>query len=80
MLPATPGERPVLRTARLELRPFVLEDAPRVTELAGAREIADTTLTIPHPYPEGAAEGWIAAHQQAWEAGSGLTLAADHAD
>ena len=44
-------------------------------ELAGAREIADTTLTIPHPYPEGAAEGWIATHQRAWEAGSGLTMA-----
>jgi ribosomal-protein-alanine N-acetyltransferase len=75
MLAAPPGELPVLRTARLELRPFVPGDAPRVMELAGAREIADTTLTIPHPYPEGAAEGWIATHQQAWEAGSGLTLA-----
>ena len=75
MLAAPPGEQPVLRTDRLELRPFVPEDAARVMELAGAREIADTTLNIPHPYPEGAAEAWIAKHQQAWEAGSGVTFA-----
>jgi RimJ/RimL family protein N-acetyltransferase len=55
---------PVLRTKRLVLRPFTVEDAPRVRELAGAREIALNTLNIPHPYPEGAAEEWIRAHEQ----------------
>jgi ribosomal-protein-alanine N-acetyltransferase len=67
-------QQPTIRTARLELRPFLPDDASRVMELAGTREIADTTLNIPHPYPEGAAEAWIATHQQAWEVGSGVTF------
>ena len=50
------SEQPILRTQRLVLRPFVVDDALGVQVLAGAREIADTTLHIPHPYPAGAAE------------------------
>lgn len=53
---------PVLKTARLTLRPFTLEDAPRVQLLAGAREVALNTLSIPHPFPEGAAAAWISKH------------------
>ena len=56
------SEQPILRTQRLVLRPFVVDDALGVQVLAGAREIADTTLHIPHPYPAGAAEQWIATH------------------
>lgn len=64
------GSQPVLEGARVTLRPFRLDDAPVVERLAGAREIADTTLSIPHPYPSGAAEEWIASHRSAWEAGT----------
>ncbi len=37
-----------------------------VQRLAGERAIADTTLTIPHPYLDGMAEAWIATHADAW--------------
>ncbi|WP_315790446.1 hypothetical protein [Fischerella sp. JS2] len=40
---------------RLTLRPFCLADAGDVQHLAGVREIAAMTLTIPHPYEDGMA-------------------------
>jgi ribosomal-protein-alanine N-acetyltransferase len=62
--------RPTIETERLVLRPFRLEDAPEVQRLCGAREIAVGTLTIPHPYPDGAAEAWIAGHAEAFDRGA----------
>ncbi|MFL6246331.1 MAG: GNAT family N-acetyltransferase, partial [Thermoanaerobaculia bacterium] len=56
-------QQPTLRTPRLTLRPFTLDDAPAVQRLASAYEVALNTLLIPHPYPDGAAEAWIAQHQ-----------------
>jgi ribosomal-protein-alanine N-acetyltransferase len=55
---------PRLYTPRLCLRPFVLSDAPRLQELVGDKRIAQMTATIPHPYPEGAAEIWMAPHEK----------------
>lgn len=49
-----------LTTDHLILRPFVLEDAPRVRELAGDPDVALMTTRVPHPYEEGMAEEWIA--------------------
>jgi ribosomal-protein-alanine N-acetyltransferase len=54
---------PTLDTQRLHLRAFGLADALEVRRLAGDPAVAATTLNIPHPYPEGAAEAWIAAHE-----------------
>jgi [ribosomal protein S5]-alanine N-acetyltransferase len=68
-------QRPTLTTPRLVLRPFSLEDAPRVQLLAGVREVAENTMAIPHPYPDGAAEAWIGSHQEAFEKGESLTFA-----
>jgi ribosomal-protein-alanine N-acetyltransferase len=51
--------RPTLRTARLLLGGFVLDDAAELQRLAGTREIADTTLAIPHPYHMEDALSWI---------------------
>jgi len=39
------------------------------------REIADTTLNIPHPYPHGGAAEWIVAHAPAWSEGTNATFA-----
>jgi len=36
------------------------DDAPAIARLAGRREIADTTISIPHPYSEERARQWIA--------------------
>jgi ribosomal-protein-alanine N-acetyltransferase len=66
---------PTLHSARLKLRPFTLEDAPTVQELAGVWEIAETTANIPHPYEEGMAEEWIGTHQEAFDRGESVTLA-----
>lgn len=68
-------EQPTLDTERLTLRPFTADDAFEVERLAGQREIADTTLNIPHPYPHGGAAKWIALHAPAWIGGTGATFA-----
>jgi len=66
---------PRLTTERLVLRPFTLADGPVVDELAGAQEVADTTLAMPHPYPRGGGAAWIATHPDNWSHNSVLALA-----
>jgi RimJ/RimL family protein N-acetyltransferase len=68
-------EQPTIRTERLVLRPFTPADAPDVQRLAGDRDIAATTATIPHPYPDGAAEAWIATHPEKLRSNEGVTFA-----
>src|SRR4029077_4455863 len=43
---------PVLETTRLRLRPYTEADIAELVRLLGVREVAATTLRIPHPYNE----------------------------
>jgi [ribosomal protein S5]-alanine N-acetyltransferase len=65
----------ILQTDRLRLRRFEKRDALAVQRLAGAAEVADTTLLIPHPYPDGAAEGFIESTHADWEKGEQYVFA-----
>lgn len=69
------AKQPELTTGRLLLRPFTLADAPSTQQLAGDRDIASTTLTIPHPYEDGMAEEWINTHQEQFEQNESATFA-----
>ncbi len=68
-------ERPILKTQRLILRPFVDSDGPRVQQLANDHDIASTMLNLPHPYEDGVAEKWINTHQENFDNGKGMPFA-----
>ncbi len=63
-----------LQTERLTLRVHALSDIPALMPLIGAREVAATTLRIPHPYTESDARDFIASTEEALSSGSGLRL------
>jgi len=69
------SELPTIETERLVLRPYTPADAARVQEMCGDWAVASMTLTMPHPYPDGAAEQWIAGHAEQFRAGSAVRLA-----
>jgi [ribosomal protein S5]-alanine N-acetyltransferase len=64
-----------LRTARLLLRSFKDEDVPALVRLAGANEIAATTLNIPHPYTNDDARSFLAKANEDFHAGRSVTFA-----
>lgn len=68
-------EYPTIQTERLLLRPFSKADALAVQRLAGEKDVASTTLNIPHPYPDGLAEEWIDTHQERFQRGESLVFA-----
>lgn len=73
-IPEKLRERPTVETARLILRPCCMEDAGDIYRLAGDREIAYSTMLVPHPYEFSEAERWIGTHQEIFESGQGVTF------
>jgi ribosomal-protein-alanine N-acetyltransferase len=52
-------EQPVLGTRRLQLRPPESSDLLDIQKQASFREIADTMISLPHPYPPGEAGKYL---------------------
>jgi RimJ/RimL family protein N-acetyltransferase len=63
-----------LETRRLWLRWPRAADAEAIATLAGAREVAEQTAHIPHPYPPGAAAEFILRARAGNLGGESLTL------
>ena len=74
------NQRPTLETARLLLRPMTLADAAELYRLVNDIDIARNTMTIPHPYPEGMAEEWIATHQEKFETNTEVVFGIERRD
>ena len=64
-----------LTTARLVLRPFGPADATAVHRYVSDRDVAATTASIPHPYPDGGALDWIEKEAQAAARGESVVFA-----
>ena len=64
-----------LTTPRLKLRCLRLADAPRLQALCGNLNVARMLEVVPHPYPDGLAEDWIATQPAAWHDGAAYTFA-----
>lgn len=72
---ALPDTRPILKTQRLILRPFQLDDEAEVYRICKEKEIAAFTRTIPHPYPRAQAKHWIEQQPELWRKGKSACFA-----
>jgi RimJ/RimL family protein N-acetyltransferase len=68
-------DSPKIETDRLLLKFFELKDAERIRELAGDKDVSDTTLNIPYPYERGMAEEWISTREIKFESGESVHFA-----
>jgi len=66
-----PTQPVVLTTERLFLRRLYRHDIPALLPLIGAREVAATTLRIPHPYTAEDAENFLKYTDDVWGKGEG---------
>ena len=71
-------EQPVLETPRLRLRPLERSDISAIQRAASNREIADTMISLPHPYPANEAERYFTRQQAEREAGHSVTFTIEH--
>lgn len=67
--------QPTLTTQRLILRPLSSNDTAAIQKLKSDRRIADTTISIPHPYPDGEAERYISKQINEHKMGRAVTFA-----
>jgi RimJ/RimL family protein N-acetyltransferase len=74
-VPSLPLPDPPLADEAVRLRPFTLDDVAAVTAALADREVSRWTATIPWPYHEVHARGWIGSHEDARAAGEALDLA-----
>lgn len=58
---------PILNTERTVLRPLRVSDVGLVSLYLGDARVAKMTGSIPHPYPPGAAEGFVASRETSVE-------------
>lgn len=65
---------PILETHRLRLRPLSQADAPALQQAASQPQVADTLISLPHPYPEGEAARYISRQAATYEAGEAVTF------
>jgi [ribosomal protein S5]-alanine N-acetyltransferase len=68
-------DQPTLRTVRLVLRAWDTSNAAALQRLVGRREIADTMISVPHPFTQEYAEKWIASHGEAFAKGEAVHFA-----
>ena len=66
-----------LKTERLTLRPLEMDDAAAVRAHCGNWSVARMLARVPHPYPEGLAEQWIAGHEAERAAGRDYNFGID---
>jgi [ribosomal protein S5]-alanine N-acetyltransferase len=67
----------ILETRRLQLRPYSDRDIPELLPLIGAREVAATTLRIPHPYTEQDARQFLASTRMKENVWLGIRMQTD---
>jgi RimJ/RimL family protein N-acetyltransferase len=74
-MPTLPRPKEHLTDGVVTLRPFTLDDVSAVTAACQDPEINRWTASIPWPYEEEHARGWITNHHALWERGGGAELA-----
>jgi RimJ/RimL family protein N-acetyltransferase len=74
-MPTLPRPSAPLTDGEVTLRAFTVADVRAVTTACQDPEIIRWTASIPCPYEEEHARGWIATHEASWARGEGAELA-----
>jgi len=64
-----------LQTDHLTLRPLTMDDVEPIVTLAGERQVAESTLSIPNPYPRTTAVAFIASARRRMTERTGYVFA-----